>query len=187
MTLDEEKAAMRKAAMQIRGTCDPALGAGLAANVMREAPPPPGAMIAGFWPLPGEIDILILLHALAEGGWRLCLPVTPKRGLALRFRSWKPGDALADGRYNTKHPIGPEAVPDYILVPLLAFDRAGNRLGYGGGYYDRTLAQYPGAYRLGCAFSALEMPQIPTGPDDIKLHAVATETSIIRFQPKLES
>jgi 5-formyltetrahydrofolate cyclo-ligase len=180
MTLEAEKTALRKAALAAREHCDPALGVRLAANVMRDRPPPPGAIIAGFSPLPGEIDLLPLLHALADIGCKLCLPVTPKRGFPLTFRAWKPGDALAPGRFNTKHPTGPETVPDFILVPLLAFDRAGNRLGYGGGYYDRTLAQLPTAYRLGCAFAAQEMSHIPTGPDDIKLHAVATESSVIR-------
>jgi 5-formyltetrahydrofolate cyclo-ligase len=180
MTLDAEKASARKAALAARENCDPALGARLAENVMRDCPPQPGAIIAGFWPLPGEINILPLLNALAEAGWPLCLPVTPKRGFPLTFRAWKPGDPMAAGRFNTKHPTGPETIPDYILVPLLAFDRAGNRLGYGGGYYDRTLAALPTAYRLGCAFSAQQMPRIPTGPEDVKLHAVATESSVIR-------
>ena len=180
MILAAEKSTMRKAALAARAKCDPAWGGQLAAHVMREVPPPPGAVIAGFWPLPGEIDVLLLLHALAERGWPLCLPVTPRRGFPLTFRMWKPGDLLVPGRFNTKHPAGPETVPDYILVPLLAFDRAGNRLGYGGGYYDRTLAQFSTAYRLGCAFSVQEVPHVPTGPEDIKLHAVATEVSVIR-------
>jgi 5-formyltetrahydrofolate cyclo-ligase len=180
MSLEAEKRAARQAALAARASCDPAWGAQLAANVMRDSPPPQGATIAGFWPLPGEIDILPLLHALAARGWPLCLPVTPRRGLPLTFRAWKPGSELATGRFNTRHPTGPELVPDYILVPLLAFDRAGNRLGYGGGYYDRTLAALPTAYRLGCAFAAQEIPQVPTGPDDVKLHLVATELSVIR-------
>jgi len=183
MTLDEEKVAARRAALEVRKNCDPALGARLAANVLRDASPPPGAMIAGFWPLPGEIDILLLLHALAERSWKLCLPVTPKRGFPLTFRAWKPGDVLEAGRFNTRHPTGPEMVPDYILVPLLAFDRAGNRLGYGGGYYDRTLAALPAAYRLGCGFAAQEVPNVPTGPGDVTLNAVATELSVMIFQP----
>jgi 5-formyltetrahydrofolate cyclo-ligase len=187
MPLAAEKAGLRQAALAARQNCDPVLGESLAKNVMRQAPPPPGAIIAGFWPLPGEIDILPLLHALAEGGWPLCLPVTPRRGFPLTFRTWKPGDPLTPGRFNTRHPTGPETVPDYILVPLLAFDRAGNRLGYGGGYYDRTLAQLPTAFRLGCAFSAQEMPRIPTGPEDVTLHAIATEKETIRVIARREA
>jgi 5-formyltetrahydrofolate cyclo-ligase len=180
MSLDAEKAEARRAALSRREGCDPALGAALAEHVLRDCPPPPGAIIAGFWPLPGEIDTLPLLHALAAGGWDLCLPVTPKRGLPLIFRSWKPGDALVPGRFGTQHPIGGEKKPDFILVPLLAFNRRGNRVGYGGGYYDRTLATLPNAYRLGIAFAAQEAEKIPTGPDDVKLHAVATPSSVIR-------
>jgi 5-formyltetrahydrofolate cyclo-ligase len=181
MDLDAEKAAARRAALPRRAGCDPALGAAMAENIFKDCPPPPGAIIAGVWPLPGEIDTRPLLHALAAGGWDICLPVTPKRGLPLTFRAWKPGDALIPGRFGTQHPTGPEKIPDFILVPLLAFDAAGNRLGYGGGYYDRTLAALPHAFRLGIAFAAQEAKNIPTGPDDIKLHAIATELAVIRM------
>jgi 5-formyltetrahydrofolate cyclo-ligase len=179
--LEAEKSAARQAALS-RRSGDPTAGPALAAQVLRHCPPPPGAIVAGFWPLPGEIDTIPLLHALAAGGWPLCLPVTPKRGLPLTFRAWKPGDALVPGRFNTQHPTGEEQKPDFILVPLLAFDAAGNRLGYGGGYYDRTLAALPHAYRMGCAFASQQIERVPTGPDDIKLHAVATEWSVVSCQ-----
>jgi len=179
--LDTEKSAARQAALARRAAGDPQAGPALAAQVLRHCPPPPGAIVAGFWPLPGEIDTIPLLHALSAGGWSLCLPVTPKRGFALTFRAWKPGEKLVPGRFGTHHPMGEEdETPDFILVPLLAFDAAGNRLGYGGGYYDRTLAALPHAYRMGCAFAAQQVEKIPTGPDDVKLNAIATELSIIR-------
>jgi len=177
--LDAEKSAARQAALANRTGVHGA-GPALAAQVLRHCPPPPGAIVAGFWPLPGEIDTIPLLHALAAGGWPLCLPVTPERGSPLTFRSWKPGDTLVPGRFGTHHPTGEEQKPDFILVPLLAFDAAGNRLGYGGGYYDRTFATLPDAYRLGCAFAAQQIEKVPTGPTDIKLHAVATQSSIIK-------
>ncbi len=81
--------------------------------------------------------------------------------------------------FGTLRPTGPERVPDFLLVPLLAFDRRGHRLGYGGGYYDRTLAALPRAGRLGCAFAAQEMDAVPAGPHDVRLPAVATERGII--------
>jgi 5-formyltetrahydrofolate cyclo-ligase len=180
--LDAAKSAARQAALARRAG-GPDAGAALAAQVLRHCPPPPGAVVAGFWPLAGEIDTIPLLHALAEGGWRLCLPVTPKRGLPLTFCAWKPGDALVPGRFNTMHPTGETQKPDFVLVPLLAFDSVGNRLGYGGGYYDRSLAALPHAFRMGCAFAAQHVEHVPTGPDDVKLDAVATELSVIRFQP----
>jgi len=178
MTLAAEKAAARALALKTRAGCDPVLGAALAAHVLRECPPPLGAVVAGFWPLPGEIDIRPLLLALHERGHVLALPETPPRGQALIFRRWAPGDALIPGRFNTRHPGGEILSPDFILVPLLAFDAAGNRLGYGGGYYDRTLAELPNAFRLGCAFAAQQIDAVPVGEHDLKLHAIATELGV---------
>ncbi len=153
----------------------------MALHIMRESPPPPGAIIAGFISLPGEISTAPILTALAEKNYQLCLPYTPKRGEPLTFRGWRPGEILQPGRFGTVHSEGPELLPDFILIPLLAFDAQGNRLGYGGGYYDRSLAQLPNAYRLGLAYAAQEFAAIPHGPDDIKLHAIATEREFRKF------
>jgi len=162
-------------AKALRATCDPALGTLMAEHVLRDCLPPPGAKVAGFISLPGEIDTAPLLHSLAARGYDICLPVTLQKGEALTFRSWRPGDVLHTGRFGTQHTIGAECEPDFILVPLLAFDDELNRLGYGGGYYDRTFAKLPNAFRLGCAFAAQRMAKVPVGPHDIKLNAVATE------------
>jgi 5-formyltetrahydrofolate cyclo-ligase len=176
--LETAKTAARNVALLRRAGCDPALGVRLTAHVLRDCPPPKGAIIAGFWPLPGEIDIRPLLLALHARGHTLCLPESPPRGNPLIFRRWSPGDPLTPGRFNTQHPSGDAITPDYVLVPLLAFDSAGNRLGYGAGYYDRTLATLPHAYRLGCAFAAQKITALPVGPDDIPLHAIATENGV---------
>jgi len=181
MSLVADKAAMRMQAIAIRNRCDPALGALMAKHVLHHCMPQPGSVVAGFWPLPGEIDIRPLLHALATVGYDVVLPVTPERGHPLTFRKWNVDDALLVGRYGTQHTEGAEMTPDFILVPLLGFDAAGNRLGYGAGYYDRTLAELPDAFRLGCAFAAQEFNEIPVGEADIKLHAAATEEGIITF------
>src|SRR4051794_2444392 len=144
--LREVKAEARRGALARREGCDPALGAVLADHVLAACPPPPGAVVAGFWPMGREIDIRPLLLARAERGHPLALPVTPRRGQPLRFRRWRPGEALAPAPMGTRQPAaGDDVRPDWLLVPLLAFDRAGRRLGYGGGYYDRTLALLPGA------------------------------------------
>jgi 5-formyltetrahydrofolate cyclo-ligase len=151
--------------------------------VLRDAPPPADAVVAGFWPLSGEIDIRPLLHALAGRGHAVLLPETPPRGLPLIFRRWRPGDAMATGRFGTPVPIGEAMAPSLVLVPMLAFDRRGNRLGYGAGYYDRTLAALPGVATLGCAFAAQELDSVPVGPHDIPLAAIATERGVITCDP----
>jgi len=174
------KPAARIAAINRAAACNPALGTQLTAHVLADCPPPPNAIIAGFWPLAGEIDIRPLLHALAATH-TITLPQTPPRGHPLIFRQWHPGDTLLPGRFKTQHPQGKILTPDFILIPLLAYDSEGNRLGYGGGYYDRTLATHPNAYRLGCAFAAQATETLPTEPHDIKLQAIATEQGIHRF------
>ena len=178
--LIEAKRAARIAAKARRAGCDPSLGAALARLVLAKAPPPAGATVAGFWPIGDEIDLCPLLRALSARGHPLVLPVTPRRGERLRFRRWHPGAPLRPEPFGTFAPEGPEAEPDVLLVPLLAFDRAGRRLGYGGGFYDRTLAALPGAIALGCAYAAQEIPEVPAGPHDIRLPVIATEQDVIR-------
>jgi 5-formyltetrahydrofolate cyclo-ligase len=177
------KAAARARALAVRAGCDPALGGMLSGHVLRDAPPPVDAIVAGFWPLAGEIDIRPLLVALVARGHAVVLPLTPKRGLPLEFRRWRPDDVMATGRFGTPVPLGAPMVPNFLLVPLLGFDRRGHRLGYGAGYYDRTLAALPGARALGCAFAAQELDSVPVGPQDVPLAAIATERGIIVCEP----
>jgi 5-formyltetrahydrofolate cyclo-ligase len=139
----------------------------------------PSSTVSGFWPLAGEIDIRPLLLALFGRGHTIALPETPRRGLPLIFRSWRPGEELLAGRFSTRHPSGAAIVPDVVLVPLLAFDRRGNRLGYGAGYYDVTLRNLPHARRIGCAFACQQMDAVPVEAHDAPLHAVATELGVI--------
>ena len=159
--------------------CDPGLGMrlaghGLAANLI-----PPGAIVAGFWPLPGEIDIRPLLLALLGRGHVVLLPETPPAGQTLPFRQWRPGMTMRLGRFGTEHPDGPLGTPTHLLVPLLAFDARCRRLGYGAGYYDRTIAALPGIRTMGCAFAAQQVDVVPVLPHDAPLDAVATEAGVI--------
>ncbi len=136
--------------------------------------------IACVWPLDGEIDLRPLCKALHDQSRIVCLPDTPRRGHPLTFRLWTPASTMLEGRFGTRHPDGPAIRPDFILVPMLAFDRRGYRLGYGGGYYDRTLATLPDARPVGYALSTQEQPAIPTGPHDIALPLIVTDRETIR-------
>ena len=174
------KRAARAAALARRAGLDPALGRVLGERLLAEMPPPAGAVVAGFWPMGPEIDIRPLLEALHGRGHRVVLPQTPPRGNPLIFRLWHPGMAMEPERFGTMRPTGEVLAPDWLLVPLLAFDRVGRRLGYGGGYYDRTLATLPAAMAVGCGWAAQEVAEVPAGPLDARLDAVATERGVMR-------
>ena len=171
-----DKAALRIALLARRDGADPALGARLIPHVMPLCPA--GTAIAGFWPIGSEIDLRLLLHALHGAGHPVLLPETPPRGHALRFRHWWPGVAMVPQR-GTLRPDAPEGEPGLLLVPLLGFDRRCQRIGYGGGYYDRTIAARPGITAIGCAYALQEVDAVPVLPHDAPLDAVATELGVI--------
>ncbi len=173
------KNALRARMRVLRAGCDPALGMALAAGLLRTMSPPSGAIVAGFWPMGDEIDIRPLLQALHARGHRIALPQTPPRGNPLIFRHWYPGAPMLPERFGTARPDGEVVRPDWLLVPLLAFDRAGRRLGYGGGFYDRTLAELPGAIAVGSAYACQEVDEVPVAEHDARLNAVATERGVI--------
>jgi 5-formyltetrahydrofolate cyclo-ligase len=179
------KSALRRTALVRRASLvHPAAGAALAETVLRFCPPPAGALVAGFWPMGDEIDIRPLLQALQAAGHPLALPVTLPRGRPLQFRRWRFGEPLMPGRFGTSVPSteAPAVIPDALLVPLLAFDAAGRRLGYGGGYYDRTLAALPAAWALGVAFAGQQVAKVPVGAHDVPLHGIATEAGFFRTE-----
>ncbi|GAA4251834.1 5-formyltetrahydrofolate cyclo-ligase [Azospirillum formosense] len=142
--------------------------------------------VAGYWPLGSELDVRPLLLHLRTGGRSIALPVSGPRGQALTFRDWDPVLPLAAGRYGIQEPGAdrPEVVPAVLLVPMLAFDRSGHRLGYGAGYYDRTLdalrAIRP-VLAVGMAFAVQEMDAVPHGAHDERLDWILTERETLRF------
>lgn len=165
----ELRARMRAA----RAACDQGWGVRLAGHVLARGAVRVGAVVAGSWPLAGEIDVRPLLLALAGRGHVVALPRIAGGGLS--FHRWRPGDRLVPGRFGTLEPVGAAVRPDLVLAPLLAFDRSGGRLGYGGGYYDRALAGLADALVIGCGFSVQECAAVPVEAHDRRLDAVATE------------
>ena len=142
-------------------------------------------IIAGYWPIRSEIDPRSLMTALEEAGCKLALPVTPQEGQPLSFHLFDGPDSLQIGPYDTRQPdpSSPAILPDLILAPLLAFDEGCWRLGYGGGFYDRTLSQLESLGKrpkvIGLAFDAQQVEGVPTGPYDQPLDAILTPSKLM--------
>lgn len=132
--------------------------------------------VATYRPLADEADPAPLTDAARAAGCTLALPRVTGRGVPMRFLRWTPGNALEHGPFGIEQPPADaqDVAPDIILTPLLGFDRHGNRLGQGAGYYDRALASLPPAWRVGVAWSVQEAA-VPVEPWDVPLHAIATE------------
>ncbi|MFQ5974423.1 MAG: 5-formyltetrahydrofolate cyclo-ligase [Alphaproteobacteria bacterium] len=140
----------------------------------------PDHAVAGYAPINDELDPTPLLRRLGEAGMTTALPVTAGKDRPLVFRRWAPGDRLVTGEFAVPVPDerAPEITPALILVPMLAFDRRGNRLGYGAGYYDRTLRFLRRAGRLtavGLAFADQLVDAVPATDDDERLDWIVTE------------
>jgi 5-formyltetrahydrofolate cyclo-ligase len=147
----------------------------------------PGAIVAGFMPMKSEIDPLPLMRKLAAAGARLALPVVAGPGQPLTMRAWAFGEPLVAGVWGIREPppIAPAVAPDLLLVPLLAFDRAGHRIGYGAGYYDMTIAASRAqrvVVAIGVAFAAQEIAAVPATPRDVPLDLVLTEHEVINYR-----
>lgn len=137
-----------------------------------------GGTLSGFVAAGSEIDPAPLLTALDGRGVALALPCI--EGEALVFRRWRPGDALRPATFGIMEPLpgAPVVHPQLMLLPLLAFDRAGNRLGYGGGYFDRTLAVRCPASVIGVGFAVQEVAHVPVEGHDHPLDQVLTEQGL---------
>ena len=186
-SIEESKVATRREAVARRDALTADLRKSAAdAIAAREFPLAitPGIVVSAFMPMKSEINPLPLLRKLAEAGAVLALPVVAGRGKPLVMRAWRWGEDLAPGVWGLREPKpdAPEVDPDILLVPLLAFDRTGHRIGYGAGYYDMTIAGLRArktVTAIGLAFAAQEIAAVPATPRDERLDLVLTEREVI--------
>ncbi|MFQ5784258.1 MAG: 5-formyltetrahydrofolate cyclo-ligase [Alphaproteobacteria bacterium] len=184
-SLDQEKRALRIVARERRRAAHAAAGPGAAsaavANFFAAITPRDGCAVSGYWPMADEFDVRPLMTALHDRGHVCALPVVTGRGRPLVFRRWTPGMALDPAAFGTSVPPAdaPEITPELLLVPLLAFDERGYRLGYGGGFYDRTLAGLRAAGRpalaVGVGFEGQRVDETPAAATDQRLDRLITE------------
>jgi 5-formyltetrahydrofolate cyclo-ligase len=186
----DDKSTLRQSALSQRDAMPPAARAA-AVDAVTQRPFPvlvsPGMIVSGYSPMKSEFNPVPLMRKLADTGARLALPVTPKRGNPLIMRAWAFGDELASGVWGIREPKpdAPEVFPDIMLVPLAAFDRSGHRIGYGAGYYDRTIARVRAmkpVTAIGLAFAAQEVGKVPATPFDQPLDLVLTEMETIEIR-----
>jgi 5-formyltetrahydrofolate cyclo-ligase len=140
---------------------------------------PPGSIVGGYHALPDEADPALLLAVLVKRGHHIAFPRVVAKGQPLEFHRIPDGEMLRAGAYGIHEPAAhfPRAVPSVLLVPLLAFDATGHRLGYGGGYYDRTLEAL-NSPAIGIAYAGQQVAQLPHEAHDRRLDAVLTESGL---------
>lgn len=173
-----DKAALRARALAARAAGGD--GNALTRHLAAALAPHRGKVLAGYWPMRGEPDPR---PAMAAHDGPVCLPVVPGKAVPLVFRRWR-GEALVPGPFGTSHPgdSQPVMVPRVLIVPLAGFDGQGNRIGYGGGYYDRTLQllrETGPVHAIGLAFAVQQLPQIPAEPFDQPLDLIVTDHGTI--------
>ncbi|KPP93679.1 MAG: 5-formyltetrahydrofolate cyclo-ligase YgfA [Rhodobacteraceae bacterium HLUCCA08] len=183
MTLAAQKAAARAAALAARATAH-AAGTGSAAHLSRVLAGYRGVPLAGYAAMRTEIDPAPALEQAAAHG-PVGLPVIEGKGRPLRFRAWSPGCAMVPGSFGAAIPAeGAWIDPEILVVPLVAFTRAGDRLGYGGGFYDRTLARLRATratLAIGFAHAAQQVDSLPLEPTDQRLDLIVTEAGVIEL------
>ena len=187
--LQQEKQALRQAARHRREAAARRAAGGAPERLLETLRAaiglPPGAAVSGYWPIGTEVDPRPLLTALHDSGHPIGLPVVLGPARPLMFRTWRPGLELEKVSFGLWQPPAehPVLVPQVLLVPLLAFDRRGYRLGYGGGFYDRTLAGLraaaPETLAVGLAYAGQEAESVPAEATDQPLDWIITESEAI--------
>jgi 5-formyltetrahydrofolate cyclo-ligase len=186
----DPKAGLRRAALGRRAAVEPAATLALKSRLAQE-----GLGLARLWrpyivsafhPLRGEPDTLPLLTTLADEGFATALPAVVGRGSPLTFRLWRPGEPTRAGAMSIREPLeeAPVVDPDLLFVPLACFDRRGHRIGYGAGYYDRTLTNLRAikpVHAVGVAYGVCEVDAVPYETHDQSLDAVVTDLETILF------
>jgi 5-formyltetrahydrofolate cyclo-ligase len=186
----DRKAELRRAALARRDALPPTERAQAAETIAARAFPlavAGGVVVSGYMPMKSEINPLPLLRKLAAAGARLALPVVAGPGKPLIMRAWSFGEPLVAGVWGIRQPPAqaPTTEPDILIVPLLAFDRAGHRIGYGAGYYDMTIAAARArraVSAVGIAFAAQEVEAVPASARDEPLDLVLTEREVIQVR-----
>ena len=189
-SLETQKATLRATALAARDALSGERRAAAAQAIARRGLPFeifPGAVVAGYSPIRSEIDPVPLMRKLAAPGVQLALPAIMAGDQPLKFRAWSPGDRLQRGRLGILEPSADarEVIPDILFVPLAAFDRAGHRIGYGAGHYDRTLEQLrkiKAITAVGIAAAVQEVEAVPALSHDAALDFVLTETQVLDFR-----
>ncbi|MGE5145471.1 MAG: 5-formyltetrahydrofolate cyclo-ligase [Candidatus Eiseniibacteriota bacterium] len=200
--VEAAKAALRTEAKARRTAACRALGANGATQIgtairdrfLATLKPAARIVVGSYWPFGDEVDTRPLLHHLHDLGHVCAVAAVVARGRPLKFRRWHPGQAFVAGTLGepAPPPEAPEEKPELLLVPLLAFDRRGYRLGYGGGYFDRTIAVLRaapdmagvgGVLAVGVAYAAQEIAMVPTERHDQRLDWIVTERETIRPGP----
>jgi len=141
-----------------------------------------GTIVGAYHALPDEADPALLLQALVASGAHIAFPRVASKGQPLEYHRVPDGEVLAPGAYGIHEPLAhwPAVMPGLLLVPLLAFDGRGHRLGYGGGFYDRTLEKL-GVPAIGIAYAGQEVSSLPAEAHDMALSAILTEDGLRRF------
>ena len=191
----DPKAALRRLVMGRRRTLHAeksAVAAREIAHRVLEEVRPAQKCVAGYWPIGDELDPRPALEAIIAAGGQAALPVVAGQGQVLIFRQWSCGDPLDQGPFGTAHPNprAPAVTPDILLLPLIAYDKTGHRLGYGAGYYDRTveaLRAQRGIIVIGLAYDEQEIDTVPAGSHDQRLDAIITDARALWFNPAAQS
>jgi 5-formyltetrahydrofolate cyclo-ligase len=190
MTIIARKQAMREEALARRSSAraeSPDAAERMAGHFLGAIRLPPRAVVSAYVAIGDEIDPAPLIARLREGGHPIALPRVVRKREKLAFHLYEPGAALVPGLFGLSQPGGdwPEAIPDVLVVPLLAFDSRGARLGYGAGFYDRTLAALRASRNIvavGYAYAAQEVADAPCHEGDEPLDWIVTEQGARKFK-----